>query len=248
MEHLDERLKHEREHFDRLASEVGNVWWGHLTKAGQLRIERRSKVAARFARLEPGVTVLEPGSGSGEFTEKLARSGATICAVELSRSQVDLARERLARHPNVQLIVGDAGRLEFPDRHFNAVIGLSVLHHLDLDRTLREFLRVLKPGARLFFSEPNMLNPQVYLERNVKWIGRRLQNSPDETAFVRWSLARKLKEIGYVDVNIEPVDFLHPGIPAFAVGLMEKVNVLLEHLPLIREIAGSLFIYAAKPA
>lgn len=247
MEPVETRLKNEREHFDRLASELGNVWWGHLTRAGQRRIERRSKAAAEFARLQPGVTVLEPGSGAGEFTEKLARSGATICAVELSASQVELARQKLGGTSNVRLIVGDAARLDFPDNHFDAVIGLSVLHHLELDPTLREFYRVLKPGARLFFSEPNMLNPQIFLEKNVKWIGRRLQNSPDETAFVRWTLAKKLRAAGYSEVKVVPVDFLHPGIPSFAVGFMEKVNAVLEVLPLVREIGGSLFIYASKP-
>jgi SAM-dependent methyltransferase len=247
MEQTDARLENERQHFDLLADQLGNVWWGHLTVAGRDRIERRFREAVRFAGLREGVSVLEPGSGAGEFTEKLALSGASISAVELSPSQVKLAREKLSRFPNVTLIVGDAGTLDFPDRSFDAVVGLSVLHHLDLDRVLPEFFRVLKPGARMFFSEPNMLNPQVFLERNVKWIGRRLQNSPDETAFYRWPLARRLREAGFSEVRVQPVDFLHPAIPAFAVGLMKRVNHLLERIPLIREVAGSHFIYAARP-
>jgi ubiquinone/menaquinone biosynthesis C-methylase UbiE len=248
MQRTDPRLENERQHFDRLASELGNVWWGNLTAAGQQRIERRSQVAAEFAGLREGTTVLEPGAGAGEFTGKLARTGATICAVELSPSQVALGRQKLSQASNVRWIVGDAGSLEFPDNHFDAVVGLSVLHHFDLDKVLPELIRVLKPGGRFFFSEPNMMNPQIFLEKNVRWIGRRLQNSPDETAFCRWSLSRRLRTVGFADVKVVPVDFLHPAIPAFAIGFMERVNALLEQLPLVREVAGSLFIFAAKPA
>jgi ubiquinone/menaquinone biosynthesis C-methylase UbiE len=247
MPQTNERLENERRHFDGLADRLGNVWWGHLTQAGRLRIERRCREAVRFAGLREGVSVLEPGAGAGEFTEQLARSGASISAVELSPGQVKLAREKMARFPNVTLIVGDAGALDFPDCRFDAVVGLSVLHHLDLGRVLLEFFRVLKPGGRMFFSEPNMLNPQVFLERNVKWLGRRLQNSPDETAFYRWPLARQLRAVGFSEVRVEPVDFLHPAIPGCAVGLMNRVNHLLERIPLLRELAGSHFIYAAKP-
>ncbi len=244
---MDPRIQNERKHFDRLASELGHVWWGHLTQAGQHRIERRARVAGRFAGLSPGKTILEPGSGSGEFTEKLAKSGATICSVELSPPQMAIAKRRLGGLPNVCLTVGDAGRLDFREGAFDAVVGLSVLHHLDLNRVLPEFLRVLKPGGRMFFSEPNMLNPQVFLERNVKWIGRRLQNSPDETAFVRWPLTRTLAAAGFVHVEVVPVDFLHPALPGFTLGLMSRINRVLERLPLIREAAGSLFVFAAKP-
>jgi len=243
-----DRLDSERGHFDRLASEVGNAWWGHLTDAGRHRLERRASVAIQFARLQKGVTVLEPGAGSGEFTERLARSGAAICAVELSPRQLELARLRLGPVTNVRLVVGDAGRLDFPDKTFDAVVGLSVLHHLRLNKALPEFFRVLKPGARVFFSEPNMLNPQVFLERNVKWFGRWLQNSPDETAFYRWRLARELRTAGFSHVKVVPVDFLHPAVPRVAIRLMAAIGETLEHVPPIREIAGSLFVYAARPA
>lgn len=53
-------------------------------------------------------------------------------------------------------VFGDVGRLPFPDAHFDVVFCRSVLHHLeDHARTMREMMRVLKPGGKLIVcAEP----------------------------------------------------------------------------------------------
>ena len=113
--------------------------------------------------------------------------------------------------------------------------------------TLAEVRRVLRPGGWIWFSEPNMLNPQIALEKNVGLVGRWLQNSPDETAFVRYSLTRRLRRAGFADVTVRPYDFLHPGLPGALLRPVRAVNVVLERTPLLREIAGSLEIVARQP-
>jgi hypothetical protein len=75
-----------------------------------------------------------------------------------------------------------------------------------------------------------------------KWAGA----SPDETAFVRFQLERSMKRIGFVDVNIWPHEFLHPAIPEALIPPVEKLTSLLEKLPLVREIGGSLLIRGYK--
>jgi SAM-dependent methyltransferase len=59
------------------------------------------------------------------------------------------------------------GRLEnlHEDERFDAVVGSSVLHHLDLEPALAKIRALLKTGGVLSFAEPNMLNPQVFFER-----------------------------------------------------------------------------------
>jgi len=105
---------------------------------------------------------------------------------------------------------------------------------------------VLKTGGTICFTEPNMMNPQIAVQKNVPWIKRKLGDSPDETAFFRWPLRRLLEQTGYRDVRIDPFDFLHPKTP---VRLLDRMNVLgrfLERVPLILEFAGSLYIRAIK--
>jgi SAM-dependent methyltransferase len=241
-----DRAARERAHFDRLADEMGSVWWGSITPAGRVRLERRGEIAIRRARLEPGSVVLEPGAGNGEFTARLAPSGATIIGIEISERQVQLGNERFAGLPNVKMELGNVDSLQYPDRHFDAVVGNSVLHHFDLDRALPELFRVLKPGGRFFFFEPNILNPQIAIEKRIKPIGRRLQNSPDETAFLRWRLARRLRRAAFQSVSVIPFDFMHPGIRPALIPGFARLDWLLERTPVIREIAGSLQIYATR--
>jgi SAM-dependent methyltransferase len=147
---------------------------------------------------------------------------------------------------NVRLVAGDVEHLPFADASVDAVIGNAVLHHLRLDRTIPELLRVLRPAGRLCFAEPNMLNPQVFLERNVRWIGRRLDNSPGETAFVRWRLRRDLAALGVGDLDIQPFDFLYPLTPRPLIGAVERLGRVLEGIPVVAEIAGSLLISGVR--
>jgi len=143
--------------------------------------------------------------------------------------------------------VENAYQMTFGDGTFDTIVGSSVLHHLDIEAALREFFRVLKTGGSMFFTEPNMLNPQIAVQKNIPFIKKRLGDSPDETAFFRWPLERKLKQHGFTDIRIVPFDFLHPQTPVALIPLVEKTAQVLEKIPGIREIAGSLFIRALKP-
>src|SRR5258708_32877717 len=124
----------------------GMIWnWG--SPAGQRRAERRAALFIRHARLEPGQRALELGCGTGVFLERVARSGAEIRGLDLSEDLLAKARARLTGRPNVSLDQGNAEAMPYPDAHFDAVYGSSVLHHLDLDQALRDPHRRLKPGA-----------------------------------------------------------------------------------------------------
>jgi SAM-dependent methyltransferase len=132
-----------------------------------------------------------------------------------------------------------------PEGPFSAVIGNSVLHHLDLDTSLRRIRELLEPGGTLAFAEPNMLNPQIFLERRFpRWFP---YVSPDETAFIRRRLAARLRRLGFVDVRIEPFDWLHPKTPARLIPPVQALGALLERLPVVRAFAGSLVISARSP-
>ncbi len=128
------------------------------------------------------------------------------------------------------------------------MIGSSVLHHLELGPALAEVRRVLKPGGRFVVAEPNMLNPQIMIQKNVPFVKRLAGDTPDETAFFRWRIARDLERAGFSAIEIEPYDFLHPMVPAPLIGGVALLGNVLERLPLLREFAGSLIISAARPA
>jgi SAM-dependent methyltransferase len=103
-----------------------------------------------------GRRVLDLGCGSGENSLLLALNGARLAAIDISADLIQLAERRLAvnRAPEAGFAVASAHDLPFEDASFDAVIGIAILHHLDLSIVAREVFRVLKPGGRAVFKEP----------------------------------------------------------------------------------------------
>lgn len=220
-------------------------YWGWSGTAGMMRAERRAGMFRTAGKLTPGKKALEIGCGTGLFTAKVARSGADITAVELSPDLIEVAREK-NNSGNIKYLVMNVEELDFPDNSFDCVYGSSVLHHMNLQKVLPETLRVLKPGGDFVFTEPNMLNPQIMIKKNIKLWGKLIGESPDETAFFRWEIEKILQKAGFSGAVALPFDFLHPWVPGPFAPAINALCPFLERLPLFREIAGSLLIRATK--
>jgi len=196
------------------------------------------------AALAQGKKALEVGCGTGLFTEALAKSNAEIIAVDLSPVLVERARERCAGLSNVQFLVTDFESAAVSGG-FDAVVGSSILQHLELPRAIEKMFLLLRPGGYLSFAEPNLLNPQVYAERRFRRFFPSV--SPDETAFLRWSIRNVLLRAGFEDVRIACFDWLHPATPKPLIPLISALGSLAEVIPGVREFSGSLAISAKRP-
>lgn len=239
-----DRKAREKQHGELIAAQAERVW-GWSTPAGQQRARRRAGLLISGGEVGPGRDVLEIGCGTGLFSRYLAETGANMAVSDLSwelLKQVEVAEGAVIRP-----ILSDAERLPFRSGAFDAVVGSSILHHLAPDVALAEAFRVLRPGGTIAFAEPNMLNPQIAIQKNVAPIKRWLGDSPDERAFFRWQAVRLLEAAGFERVSATPHDFLHPLTPARLIPLVRAVGRVLEKLPLVREIAGSLIIVGHKP-
>ena len=240
---MQDRVTKEIRHGRFLAKYGAGEIWNWESPAGKLRWARRVKMLSKH--LGAGMRVLELGCGTGYFTRELARSRADIVAIDVSPELLEIARANCSGR-NVRYEIQNASALSYPDGVFDSVVGSSVLHHLEIEEALREIHRVLKAGGTIYFTEPNMLNPQIAVQKNVPWVKRKLGDSPDETAFFRWPLRRLLEQTGYRDVRIDPFDFLHPKTPASLVDRLDALGRFLENVPVISEFAGSLYIRAIK--
>lgn len=221
--------------------------WGRAGEAGRRRLGRRAKMVIDYCQLGAGKRVLEIGCGTGTLTEELVKTGATVVATDIFQEFLRAVENRIGVRESVSYQIADAETLEgFADESFDAVVGLSILHHLDVDKTLSNIRRVLKPGGFIAFAEPNMLNPQIALQKNIPLLKKIMGDSPDETAFFRWPFAKKLKDGGFSNSVVVPFDFLHPIIPDFLAAAVDGLGLFLEKIPLIKEIAGSVFIGAKK--
>ncbi len=237
--------QHEKEHFSRMIEETGSTWWGRHTPAGRLRNRDKIRLFNRLLRPRPGEELLEAGCGSGEFTELLADFSLKVTACDLAYSGVLKASRQVAGKKDYRFTAADLGRLPFRDDSFDLCLGVSILHHVPLDLVWPEIIRVCRPGSRFFFSEPNMLNPWIMIEKNVSWIKRKLGNSPGETAFFRRRLKKQLAAFPSTRVEVQNIDFIHPLIPESCLPAAAQISGLLERVPLVKEISGSLAIWGS---
>ena len=240
---MQERIAKEIQHGRFLAEHGAGEIWNWESPAGKQRWARRVKMLSEH--LGPGMSVLELGCGAGYFTRELACSGAEVVAIDVSPDLLEIARTNCSA-PNVRYQIQNAYELSYPDAVFDSVVGSSVLHHLEIEKAVREIYRVLKPGGRISFTEPNMLNPQIAIQKNVPWVKRKLGDSPDETAFFRRPLRRLLEVTGYREVRIDPFDFLHPKTPVPLVNRLNSVGRFLESVRAISQYVVSFFIHPAK--
>jgi len=93
--------------------------------------------------------VLEVGCGDGRLLTKLARTPLrSLVGVDVAPGMVRLARQR-----GCAVAVASAERLPLPDRSVDVVLsGYYALRYADLEGSLAEAARVLRPGGRLGFT------------------------------------------------------------------------------------------------
>lgn len=237
------RIENEIKHSEYLAtSKFKN--WGWDSPIGMERLKRRYNLLS--SNLNNESVVLEIGCGMGHLSKLLINKNIKLLAIDISPSFISENKNNIVSE-NIQFQAADAHQTNLPSNSYDYIIGCSVLHHLDLDLALNEFYRILKPGGKIFFCEPNMLNPHIAIQKNVAWIKKLSGDSPDESAFVRWKLKYSLKQTGFSYITITPFDFLYPLIPIKLIRVVEAIGYFLEKTPILKEFAGSLFISAAKP-
>ena len=243
---INKRLENEINHGKFLVNQGAGKIWNWESPAGKRRWKRRVNLLT--SHIKPSMKLLELGCGTVYFTKEIIKINNSLTAIDISPDLINIAKNTITHNSNnVIFKIENAYSMSFPNHSFDCVVGSSILHHLEIDDAFKEIFRVLKPGGKIYFTEPNMMNPQIALQKNIPYIKKRLGDSPDETAFYRWPLKKRLIELGFVNIKIIPFDFLHPAIPKLLINIIIKIGNFTEKIPILREIAGSLFITAQKP-
>lgn len=240
---MDKRIENEIVHGKYLKEKGAGKIWNWDTPTGKIRLARRVKMLT--SHIKSDMRVLEIGCGEGYFTQHIAKTDAQIVAIDISPDLIDSAKSTVTSK-NVTFEIENAYEMSFDDETFDTIVGSSTLHHLEIDSALKEFYRVLKPGGSIYFTEPNMLNPHIVLERKIPALRKLTGVSPNETAFFRWSLRKIMRKHGFVNVKVTPFDFLHPSIPKSILSVVKPLCSLIEYIPIVVEIAGSVYVRGEK--
>ena len=144
--------------------------------------------------VELGDDALEIGPGPGFTTDILRTKTARLTAVELDEGLAARLAGRLDGE-NVDVVVGDAAALEFPDDRFTRAASFHMLHHIApataQDRVFAELARVLVPGGVLVAADG------VYSEGSAVFHENDTYNpiDPDD-------LAARLGRAGFAQVDV----------------------------------------------
>ena len=135
----DKRLDHEIEHGKYLAAAGAGEVWNWESPAGKVRWQRRVKLLSD--QLKEGDAILELGCGTGYFTRELAKLKIDITAIDISPELIVSAKKEVPAR-NVTFEIQNAYQMAFAENTFDAVVGSSVLHHLEIDKAVKEIFRV----------------------------------------------------------------------------------------------------------
>jgi len=123
--------------------------------------------------------VLEIGSGYGFSLCCMLKLGLDVVGIEPGASAgfegryeraIELLESNLITNARTRLLDATAENLPFDDNTFDAVISVAVLEHVrDLDMSMKEAIRVLKPGGLLWANVPNY-NSIYEGHYNMFWI------------------------------------------------------------------------------
>ena len=227
----EEHARRVREMFANIAPRYDLL--NHILSANIDKRWRRRVVEQLKPLLATDARVLDVGCGTGDLSiELFENTAAEVTGIDFCGPMLKLAKTKA---PQLHFIEGDALRLPFAEASFDGLtIGFALRNLADVDRGLRELLRVIKPDghvAILEFSHP--VNPlfasfvRFYNWRLLPWIGGLVSGSrgayeylPDSISKFpnQETLAGMMRANGFVDVSFEN---LSGGIAALHIGRRE---------------------------
>lgn len=219
-------LQQQDKHFDGVADEYDESLPEHVMAHLTAR-----RVA--FSRaLVPSGKVLDVGCGTGRFLASMPTTGYELHGIDISAGMLEEARGR-----GLDVVEGSSGDLPFADDSFDLVVTFAVLHHLidpELVRaTLREIVRVTRPGGKAVVWDHNPNNPYW------KFLMARLpQDQGDEVLVPASLIMDELARTPARHVSLRRMTFMPDFTPRWAVPAVGRIETLLERVPLLNRIAA----------
>ncbi|XP_067121684.1 uncharacterized protein [Centruroides vittatus] len=189
-----------------------------------------TKEFVQLLKLKPGNKVLDVGSGLGGHDFYMAKTfGVTIHGVDLSVNMMSLALEHLAKRPELEskihFEICDITQAEFEPNTFDAIYSRDTLLHIENKYELfQKFLKWLKPGGRILFSDYSRGNKE-HTEEFKEYIKQRGYH-----LLTLEEYEKLLNDVGFINVNCKDgtEEFLQALKNELKKLHSEKENFLLE--------------------
>jgi len=153
--------------FDNIAKDYDSL--NHIMSLSIDKIWRR-KAIKKIKDAGEAPRVLDVACGTGDFSIAIAKAvkKGEVIGVDISKEMLEVMRQKVLKNKLESIIsqeVGDGEALRFPEGSFDRVVNaFGIRNFEDMDKGLREALRVLKPGGRLVILE--LSRPQ---NKIIRW-------------------------------------------------------------------------------
>lgn len=131
------------EEWDRRAATYNNISW--------VNNEEYLTTIKNMLDISNKDIMLEVGCGTAVIADFFSKYAKKVYGIDQSPAML-----KISKNSNLDLRVGTADNLPFPNNFFDKIVMRMVLHHLELDeidKVMHEIKRVLKPNGLFFLSE-----------------------------------------------------------------------------------------------
>ena len=113
--------------------------------------------------------IIDVGCGAGQMTRALTTMGGEVIGIDPGKRQLE--RATAAQPAGSEMYIrGIAEALPFDNQSIDIILFFNSFHHVphnNFSNAINESNRVLRPGGKLFFSEPIADGPQFELSKLI---------------------------------------------------------------------------------
>ncbi|MGC4190429.1 MAG: methyltransferase domain-containing protein [Thermomicrobiales bacterium] len=228
---------HGQTDFDAIAAEYDDSLPHHVMDH---YLDKRVEFIRRY--VAPGSAILDVGCGTGVLAKRLAAKGYAVTGMDPFDGMLAYLRQRA---PEIHAVQGRGEQMPFADNTFDLAYCVAVMHHVadpqDVHDTLKEMVRVTRPGGHILVWDHNPRNP--YWPLLMKRVP---QDTGAERLIPEKEILDGLTAGGAWPMHVEALGLMPDFTPKSLVPVMAKVEALVEHTPLVNRLCAHNVILAVK--
>ncbi len=203
----------------------------------------------RYLPPSPTDLVMDVGCGSGVITSFLGESGAKVIGIDGNPEAINFATDRFSR-PNVEFRLGLVDNDIDVSQLIDKIYCLELIEHIYINQAremLETFLKILKPGGKVFLTTPNYRSMWPLIEWSMDKLGLSppLAEHQHVEFYHKNKLERLCTEVGFEVELTATTCLIAPWLAPVSWSLARRMDALETRLPFY--LGSILIVVLVKP-